>query len=478
MCGIRICKERVEPRSKPCKNPPMKPHKTSHDPQGDLFKTELVRIIDMSHSLVRLGHEVDWGRFEEVFGQTYCEDNGRPGSNTRLLVALHYLKYTFNLSDDDVIEAWVENPYWQHFSGRQYFEHKKPIDPTVMSRFRKRIGETGAEELLAETIQAGLKLKAIKPHQLKRINVDTTVQEKEVRYPTDARLYERSRERLVKAAKERGIELRQNYNRVAKRQLLMSHRYAHARQMKRARKCTRKLRTILGRVIRDIDRKTPFKDEPLRELLTIARRIHEQERGDKGKVYSVHEPQVECISKGKAHKRYEFGCKVSVAATSKGGWFVGAKALHSNPYDGHTLKEALEQVERLAQSPEHVFVDRGYRGHNYEGASEVHVDKVRRGRTARSLWKWMKRRAAIEPGIGHLKREHRMDRCRLKGIEGDQLNAILSATGMNFRKLMKEASSLPALLRSVFAQLFELLEQPFGLSPLLSDRLDHKSAFA
>jgi len=184
-------------------------------------------------------------------------------------------------------------------------------------------------------------------------------------------------------------------------------------------------------------------------------RIHEQERKDKGKIYSVHEPHVECISKGRAHKRYEFGCKVSVAATSKGGWFVGAKAIHGNAYDGHTLRETLEQVERIARCPEQAFVDREYRGHGYEGECEVHVDKVRRGRTARSLWKWMKRRAAIEPGIGHLKREHRMDRCRLKGIKGDQINAILSASGMNFRKLMKAAFCLPAVLRPLFAYLFE-----------------------
>ena len=437
----------------------MKPNKFFHDPQGDLFKIELVRIIDMNHPLVRLGSEVDWERLEEVFGATYCEDNGRPGTRTRLMVALHYLKYTFNLSDEDVVEAWVENPYWQHFSGNQYFEHKVPIDPSVMSRFRTRIGEAGAEELLRATIAAGLKLKVIKPHQLKRVNVDTTVQEKEIRHPTDARLYERSRERLVKAAKERGIDLRQNYNRVAKQQLLMSHRYAHARQMKRSRKCTRKLRTLLGRVIRDIERKAPVVDDELRGLLSVARRIHEQERGDKGKVYSVHEPQVECISKGKAHKRYEFGCKVSVAATSKGGWFVGAKALHGNPYDGHTLKAALEQVERITTMPEHVFVDMGYRGHNYEGECEVHVDKRRRGNTARSLWRWMKRRAAIEPGIGHLKREHRMDRCRLKGIEGDQFNAILSAAGMNFGKLLKAASRLPSLLRITFASVIQTLDQ-------------------
>ena len=333
----------------------MKPSKIIHDPQGDLFKTELIRIIDLNHPLVHFGNEVNWDRVEKAFG--------------------------------------------------------------------------------------------------KRVNVDTTVQEKEIRYPTDARLYNRSRERLVKAAEERGIDLRQNYNRVAKHLLFMSHRYAHARQMKRARKCTRKLRTILGRIIRDIERKAPSIDQELADLLSVARRIYTQERKDKGKIYSVHEPHVECISKGKAHKRYEFGCKVSVAATSKGGWFVGAKALHGNPYDGHTLKETLEQVERLAQPPEHVFVDMGYRGHNYEGEIEVHVDKRRRGSTAKSLWRWMKRRAAIEPGIGHLKREHRMDRCRLKGIEGDQVNAILSAAGMNFGKLLKAVSLLPALLRFAFAQL-------------------------
>lgn len=459
----------------------MKPHKIVHDPQGDLFKTELIRIIDLNHPLVRLGTEVNWERLEEAFGKTYAENNGRPGSSTRLLVALHYLKYSFNLSDEDVITAWVENPYWQHFSGNQYFEHEPPIDPTVMSRFRKRIGEAGAEELLKETIEAGLKMKAIKSHQLKRVNVDTTVQEKEVRYPTDARLYNRSRERLVKAAQERGINLRQNYNRVAKHELLMSHRYAHARQMKRARKSTRKLRTILGRVIRDIDRKCPVKDEELRTLLSVTRRVHEQERKDKGKIYSVHEPQVECISKGKAHKRYEFGCKVSVAVTSKGGWFVGAKAVHGNPYDGHTLSDALEQVERLVKCPEHVFVDRGYRGHGYEGESEVHVDKVRRGRTAQSLWKWMKRRSAVEPSIGHLKREHRMDRCRLKGIEGDQFNAILSATGMNFRKLLKVASCLSSSLWHVFEWLIEVLEQALSLLWLINhpaDQLDRKKLLA
>jgi transposase, IS5 family len=416
--------------------------------QQDLFRVELSKIIDLGHEMVKIANSVDWNRMDELFGETYCPDNGRPGVSTRLMVSIHYLKYTFNLSDDDTVAGWVENPYWQYLSGMKFFEHKPPIHPSSMTRWRKRIGEAGAEELLKETISAGLKTKAVKTSQLKRVNVDTTVQEKEVRFPTDARLYDRARQRLVAAAKEREIPLRQNYNRNAKKLILKQSRYAHARQMKRAGKCTSKLKTYLGRVIRDIERKQPAPDNNLTELLNVATRIHQRTRKEKNKIYSVHAPEVECISKGKAHKRYEFGCKVSVAATSRGGWFVGAMAMHGNPYDGHTLADTLSQVNRLAKEPLHVFVDRGYRGHDYKGDIEVHVDKVRRGKTAKSLWRWMKRRAAVEPGIGHLKREHRMDRNRLKGTDGDKVNAILSAAGMNFRKLLKWAAHIFTLIFS------------------------------
>jgi IS5 family transposase len=191
----------------------MKPRKSANkNRQKDLFKVELMQIIDPGHSLAKLAKVVDWDRLEEVFGSTFCPDNGRPAISTRLMVALHYLKYTHNLSDTDVVEAWVENPYWQHFSGMKYFEHKMPIHSSSMSRWRKRIGDAGAEQLLQETIAAGLKLKAVKVFMLKRINVDTTVQEKEVRFPTDARLYDRARQRLVDAAKTRDIDIRQNYN--------------------------------------------------------------------------------------------------------------------------------------------------------------------------------------------------------------------------------------------------------------------------
>lgn len=440
----------------------MKPKKSPvHERQGNLFRVELARIIDRGHGLVKLAEAVDWHRLDEMFGSTYCPDNGRPGVSTRLMVALHYLKYTHNLSDEEVVACWVENPYWQYFSGMKWFEHDVPIDPSSMTRWRKRIGEAGAEGLLRETLEAGLKIKAVKPHQLKRVNVDTTVQEKEIRFPTDARLYDRARQRLAEAAKDRGISLRQNYNRKSKHALYMQSRYAHAQQMQRARQCTRKLKTYLGRVIRDIERNYQKPDEPLRNLLEIGRKIFHQQRTDKNKTYSVHAPEVECISKGKAHKRYEFGCKVSVAATSRGGWFVGAQAVHGNPYDGHTLSDALSQVERMGIRPEQAFVDMGYRGHNYEGPVEVHVDKRHRGRTAKSLWRWMKRRAAIEPGIGHLKREHRMDRNRLKGKEGDCINAILSAAGMNFSKLLRWAGDL---LRLFFLWLFSLCKPQLYLS--------------
>ena len=416
----------------------MKPKKSpQRNRQQDLFRSELAHMIDPNHPLVKLSKAVDWKRLEEVFGETYCPDNGRPAISTRLMVALHYLKYTYDLSDEDTVQGWLENPYWQFLSGMKFFQHKLPIHPSSMTRWRNRIGEAGGEELLKETIGAGLRMKAVKQSQLKRINVDTTVQEKDIRFPTDARLYDRARQRLVDTAKSQGIDLRQNYNRLSRHLVCQQSRYAHARQMKRARACTRKLKTYLGRVIRDIERKCPEPDESLRSLLAVSTRIVTQNRHDKNKVYSVHEPAVDCISKGKAHKRYEFGCKVSVAATSRGGWFVGALAFHGSPYDGHTLSDTIEQVTRLSRTPEHVYVDQGYRGHNYAGESHVHVDKRHRGRTARSVWHWMKRRAAIEPGIGHLKQEHRMDRNRLKGMAGDRINAIHSAAGMNVRKLLK-----------------------------------------
>ncbi len=415
----------------------MRPKRESEQPQRELFQVELKQLIDLRHPLVQLGMRIDWASFELALGATYHPTHGAPGISTRLMVALHYLKYQHDLSDENVVAHWIENPYWQHFSGQQFFQHQLPIEASSMTRWRKRLGEAGAEQMLRATIETGIKMGAIRPAQLKRINVDTTVQTKAIRFPTDARLYNRCRERLVKTARGEGIKIKQSYQHTGKKLLLDVSRYAHARQMKRARAATRKLRTNLGRVMREIERKITTPTEKLAELLQIAHQIHAQQRYDKNKVYSVHEPEVECIAKGKTGKKYEFGNKVSVAVTSRGGWMVGAQSYTGNPYDGHTLASQLEQVSNLTGAKvSEAYVDMGYRGHDYEGEVTVRVDKRQRGRTPRPLWRWMKRRAAVEPSIGHLKAEHRLERNRLKGVAGDAFNAMMSAAAMNFQKLL------------------------------------------
>ena len=375
---MRFCKVVLTKGPKCCKMKGLKCRGHERDdPQGELFKVELAALLNSEHAMVELAQRMDWSAFEGALDAMWSDGKGRSAIDTRLMVSLHYLKYSFDLSDEAVGEGWVQNPYWQYLSGMRYFQHEVPLEASSMSRWRGRAGQAGAEELLEQTIRAGLDLKAIKASQLERVNVDTTVQEKHVRFPTDRRLYDRARERLVKAARGEGLELRQSYKRVGKILLKKQSRYAHARQMKRARRCQRKLRTILGRTIRDLERKSGGEVGPeLEVLLERAKRIHAQQRHDKNKLYRVHAPEVECLSKGKAHKRYEFGVKVSVATTSKGGWHVGAMSGPGNPYDGHTLTEALKQLKRLPGcDPGHVFVDQGYRGHGYEGASEIHVDK-------------------------------------------------------------------------------------------------------
>jgi len=425
---------------KACK---MKPRKSSSaDPQGSLFQVELVKIIDLSHPLAVLAGKIDWAAFENAFGQCFCENNGAPGKPVRLMVGLHYLKHAFNLSDELVVERWTENPYWQHFCGMKHFEHEMPIHPASMTRWRKKAGDAGMEKLLAETITAGLKTEAITHKSIASVNVDTTVQEKAIAYPTDARLHHVMRGKLVKLAKRHGIVFRQSYERVSKTALMLSGRYLHARQAKRARREVRRLKTWLGRVTRDIARRISgdgFLEEAFSEPLSKARRLLGQTRESKDKLYSIHAPEVECISKGKAHKKYEFGNKASFVFTSREGFCLGALGLHGNPYDGHTLSEALEQAGRLCGglSVRDVFVDRGYRGHGYEGEATIHIcDGNRRKGLSRRLKRLRKRRSAIEPMIGHMKNDGRLGRNFLLGKAGDRMNAILCACGQNIRLLL------------------------------------------
>jgi len=415
----------------------------SRRPQCELFGAQLTELLNPKHPLYVLAERIDWSQFDAAIDACYAEDIGRPGVNTRLMVGLVYLKHTFDESDESVVARWVENPYWQFFCGCQYMQHELPIDPSSLSKWRKRVGVERLEKLLEATIHTALAMKAMRPQELQKVNVDTTVQEKAIAFPTDARLYHKMRVALVRRAKALGLVLRQSYRFHGKRLLAKQGRYAHAQQMKRAAKMTRQLKTILGRVVRDIERKAgkfggQIADEPLRELVALAQRLLAQTRTSQHKLYSVHAPEVECIAKGKAHKRYEFGCKVSVATTSKSNWIVATHALHDNPYDGHTLGVAIGQIERLiGQTPKDVMVDKGYRGHGYQGSAVVHVVCTIPRRATRAVRSMLKRRAAIEPTIGHLKSDNRLDRNYLTGRAGDRINAVLSAAGYNLRKLLR-----------------------------------------
>lgn len=425
----------------------------ARDPQGELYSVRLDFLCDETQPLVRLAKVIDWSQFDESFGKLYSEGQGRPAKPTRLMVGLHYLKHAFDLSDEEVVAQWVQNPYWQLFCGEEFFQHEMPIDPSSMTRWRKRLKSAGLEELLAETIRSGLKTKVLKRTSLHRLNVDTTVQEKAVSFPTDSKLYHRLRIKLVNEAKACGVELRQSYTRKSKQSLVMQSRYAHARQMKRSRKEVKKLKTYLGRVTRDIERKISGNAELKKQftfLLETSHRLLHQKRTDKNKLYSLHAPEVECIAKGKAHKRYEFGCKVSVATTSKDNFIVGVQALHGNPYDGHTLNGAVEQAERLGDfETKEIYLDRGYRGHNYDGPAKVHLARKGIRKVKPSLRRWLKRRSAVEPVIGHMKNDGRLGRNYLLGEEGDRINAILCGAGHNIRKLLR------AFLLFLFSWLFK-----------------------
>jgi len=424
-------------------------------------------MINPGHPLVSLAEAINWMEFEQEFGPLYAEEMGRPALPTRLMVGLHYLKQIYDVSDEAVVAQWVENPYWQYFCGGEYFEHALPCHPTSLVKWRRRVGVSGVEKLLAETVATARREDLVTERELERVNVDTTVQEKAVAFPTDARLYEKARRALVRAARALGIKLRQTYVRLGKRALRKQSQYAHAQQWRRARRETKKLRTYLGRVIRDLQRKCPGPDEWLKDLLQVSERIYQQQRKDTNKVYSVHAPEVECICKGKAHQRYEFGCKVPVVTTSGQGWVVGIDAVHGNPYDGRTLKGALDQMKRLTGvRPKQAFVDRGFKGAAYHPDDVEVLISGRRG-LSRRLKLWLRRRAAIEPVIGHLKSDHRLDRNHLVGRAGDRINAMLSGCGFNLRKLLRALARFLFWLLAVVASLVNKRSPLARLTPMV-----------
>ena len=416
----------------------MRPRSQSDGEQLDLFRAHFDQILNPAHPLIVLAEKIDWQRFDAAFIDCYCEDFGAPAKATRLLVGLHYLKHAFNESDESLLARWIENPYWQCFCGFTTMQHELPLHPTSLVKWRKRVGMEKLQELLQETIALALREKQVSPRELEQVNVDTTVQEKNITHPTDSKLYHRAIVKLGQAAKQRGIPLRQSYVRVAKRAAIKASRYAHAKQFRRMGRALRFLRTRLGRLIRDIRRKAPHPDPALEELLNLCARLHRQRKHDKHKLYSLHEPEVVCISKGKAHKRYEFGQKISVATSNRGNWILSATLCQGNPYDGHTLASTLMSTEsNTGVAVTDAYVDKGYRGHDYRGDATVHLAGASHRGVSRTKRKRRRRRSAVEPVIGHMKSDHRMGRCFLAGLLGDEINAVLAAAGMNFRKLLR-----------------------------------------
>lgn len=475
----------------------------------DFFRSRLDAMIDLRHPLAVLASRMPWAQIEatlapifarrardgqsevgeDLFGSTLAVAGGgvsaagRPRLPIRLMVGLLYLKHAFNESDESVCERWAQDVYFQYFCGEAYFQPRLPCDPTNLVRFRQALDEAGVEELLATTIAAAVQMGAVKPAEFERVIVDTTVQEKAIAYPTDSRLLEVARAKLVRLAQRAGLMLRQTYEREGKRLRRQAGGYAHARQFKRLRRVLKRQRTILGRLLRDIERKLSgaLQEQQTAMRLWIERawQICRQRPKDKNKLYALHASEVECIGKGKARQPYEFGVKVSLAITHKQGLIVGARSFPGNPYDGHTLHAQLEQTAILLEAlpgsprPKTAVVDLGLRGVDTEVAPVQIIHRGKYKSLTAAQRRWLKRRQAVEPVIGHVKQDHGMRRCWLKGQTGDALHAVLCAAGFNLRWLLRAIVRLG--LRAVFfmfAHLFALarsVSTPSNASPPRSD---------
>ena len=406
--------------------------------QTDLFRSRLENLVDHNYELVVLAEKINWDFFDGKFGCDFSDDNGRPALRTRLMVGLQYLKYMYDESDENVVKRFLENPYWQFFCGNEYFEHEVPCHPTSIVRWRKRIGVKGAEKMLLETIELAKRANIVSSEDLTEVYVDTTVQPKNISYPTDAALTDTVRRSLVRLTDEQGIKLRQTYRRLGRKSLQLHIRLKHSKDHKGARKHLRKLRTYLGRVIRDIKRKVANPIGKLAHLLDLAQKIYSQRTATKGKIYSVHAPEVQCIAKGKAHKPYEFGSKVSIATTVKSNLIVSVHSFVNNLFDGHTISDVLCQIKTVVGAyPKAAYCDRGYKGSAgtifltnvfLQGSKTEVTDKIK---------KRLRSRSAIEPVIGHIKSDHRMGRNFLLGFQGDQINALMAGCAFNMKKILR-----------------------------------------
>ena len=413
--------------------------KTDKTPQLNIYEVPLVQFINKNHELCQLAEKINWDELEQDLSVYYCIDNGRPSIPIRKIVGVVFLKRMFNESDESVVDRWKENPYWQYFCGEVNFQHNWPFDPTELIKFRHRMGEKGMERILKQSIDLFSK----KEINEKQVLIDSTVQEKNITFPTDTKLQKRIIEKCRAIAKDEGILLRQSYKRILK-QLMIDQRFRqHPKRRKKARAAARKIKTIAGRVVRDLERK--LNDEQMKRYLQnllIFKQVLSQERNSQNKIYSLHEPEVGCIAKGKEAKKYEFGNKVSIVKTMKSGIIIGALSFIDNPYDGDTLEPQLKQVKKMTgRLPKVAITDRGYRGKKKVLDTEIMIPgKLPADATnyqKQKTRKYFRARAGIEPIIGHIKHDHRMIRNYLSGAQGDAVNTLLAATGFNMMKMLR-----------------------------------------
>jgi IS5 family transposase len=397
------------------------------------FYSTFEEQLSHQHPLYILANQINWKFFEEALKKLYSEE-GRPAKAIRLMVSLIILKHIRNISDESVVEQWSENCYYQYFSGEKVFACGAPCEASELVHFRHRIGEEGIELIFKESIRINGK-----DGREQEATTDTTVQEKNITYPTDNKLHRKIIKKCIAIADDEGLELRQSYTRTLKR-LLMDQRFRnHPKNKGKARKADKKVKTIAGRLVRDLERKLP--PSLYQSNLALFKKVLAQAKTDTNKIYSLHEPHVQCISKGKEHKKYEFGSKVSIITTKNTGVIIGAINIEKNVHDSKTLQPAIEQQQRLTGiTLKNNFVDRGYRGVKEVLETKIIIpDLPGKNRTPyekQKLRKGFKRRAAIEPKIGHLKQDHRLSRNFYKGIKGDNRNVMLAAAAMNFKRMM------------------------------------------
>jgi IS5 family transposase len=421
------------------------------------FFSSFVDILSQKHPLFILTGKINWAQFDTAFSSLYCATNGRPAKPIRLMVGLLLLKHIRNISDESVVEQWSENNYYQYFCGETSFVPVVPCEASELVHFRNRIGVEGMELIFKESIRINGQ-----DAMEDSIKVDTTVQEKNSTFPTDSKLHRKIIKKCQGISELEQLPVRQSYARTLKKLGVEQRFRSHPKHKAKARKADRKVKTIAGRLVREVERNlTP--NSIHHDDITLFKKVLSQTKESKNKIYSLHEPHVNCIAKGKEHKKYEFGNKVSISVTENTGVIVGARSFSTNPYDGHTLEEVIKQYKSmLGKVPKHITADRGYKGKKQIDETTIHTPAAFSKKQLTTYQqnkerKRFRRRAAIEPVIGHLKVDHRLSRNFYKGIKGDEINVLLSAAAFNFKRMInKWKKSIYVFFQNLFFQLQSL----------------------